>query len=70
MNSRRCLDCGVPIDACFGSVLAGDILLVEMKLIPPTAVRERCGKCAEICIRDDNFSSPAHPLLVPTCVLP
>lgn len=44
---RACCDCGKPLSACFGFVIAGDFVLALSGALPREEVRERCGVCVE-----------------------
>ncbi len=46
MADRHCFGCGDVINACMGTVNAGDWLKLTEGLIPASAVRELCPKCA------------------------
>lgn len=42
---RACIKCGAELVACFGSVLARDMIAYLDGKIPATSIREHCGKC-------------------------
>lgn len=44
-RKRHCIECGDPIEACFGFTLARDIAAALDGTLPPEWIRELCGRC-------------------------